>query len=170
MRRALVAAALTLPILGLAGGVVVRAAQLRETSEWRIPISGYDPRDPLRGNYIQFQYDWAVAGRPHLCAPGSICQLCLERDGAAVTARVVAADEAVACPARIDPVMSNMSLFYAPEPGGRELTAASRLFVSEASAPRLERQLRTGPMVVVARLTRDGRLINERLEPLSAKR
>lgn len=170
MKRALIAAALVLPIVGLAGSVAVHEAAFRGASDWRIPISGYDPRDPLRGNFIQFQYDWVVAGRAQLCARGSVCQLCLEREDEIVTARVVTPDEAVACPARVDPVKSSMSLVYAPEPGGRELVAASRIFVSEASAPRLERQLMTVRMAVVARLTRDGRLVNERLEPLAETR
>ena len=27
--------------------------------EWRLPIRGYDPRDILRGRYIQFRYDFS---------------------------------------------------------------------------------------------------------------
>ncbi|MBB4631698.1 hypothetical protein [Sphingosinicella soli] len=42
---------------------------------------------------------------------------------------------------------------------------SSRIFVSETSAPKLEDMLRREPMVVVARLTRQGRLVNDRLEP-----
>ncbi|WP_230463471.1 GDYXXLXY domain-containing protein [Sphingobium sp. Cam5-1] len=32
----------------------------QQGQEWLIPIRGYDPRDLLRGHYIQYQYDWPV--------------------------------------------------------------------------------------------------------------
>ena len=52
-------------------------------------------------------------------------------------------------------------------PGFRQdpATFTSRIFVSETSAPALEAQLREGPMLVVAMLDSDGRLINRKLEP-----
>ena len=156
------AGALALPLAGLAAGVALQETGARGASEWRIPVAGYDPRDPLRGRYIDFRYVWTVAGPAHLCRDGG-CDLCLEQAGRHV--RVVGKGES--CPARIDPVTSRIALSYAPEFGadGQPLAAMSRLFVSEASAPRLEAALRKGPMVVRARLTRDGRLINDRLEP-----
>ena len=88
--------------------------------------------------------------------------LCLEQDGTHV--RVIEAGQI--CPARIDPVASRMAITYAPEFGadGQPIAVMSRIFVSEASAPRLEALLVRGPMVVRARLTHDGRLINDRLE------
>ena len=54
------AAALILPLFGLGASWAVthRAAQLGE--EWLIPVRGYDPRDLLRGHYIQYRYDWPV--------------------------------------------------------------------------------------------------------------
>ncbi|MGL6044579.1 MAG: hypothetical protein ACRC1J_11710, partial [Sandaracinobacteroides sp.] len=42
---------------------------------------------------------------------------------------------------------------------------SSRIFVSETSASLLEAQLREGPMMVVAALSPDGRLISRRIEP-----
>jgi hypothetical protein len=162
MKNWSLAAALALPLVGLAAGVAWQASGARGASEWRIPVAGYDPRDPLRGRYINFRYVWTVSGPAHLCRDGG-CDLCLEQGGTHV--RAVA--KGASCPGRIDPAASHLSLVYAPEFGadGQPLAAMSRLFVSEASAPRLEAMLRAGPMVVRARLTRDGRLINDRLEP-----
>ena len=161
MKRWMLAAALALPLAGLAAGVAWQENGARNASAWHIPVAGYDPRDPLRGRYINFRYVWTVSGPAHLCRDG--CDLCLEQGGRHV--RVVVKGEQ--CPARIDPVASRIALIYAPEFGadGQPLAAMSRLFVSEASAPRLEALLRHGPMVVRARLTRGGRLINDRLEP-----
>jgi len=162
VRRRLLAAALALPLVGLAVGVAVQETGARGASEWRLPVTGYDPRDPLRGRFVAFRYDWTVSGPAHLCRDGG-CDLCLERGGRHV--RVVARGDS--CLARIDPRASRIALAHAPEFGSERppLVATSRLFVSEASAPRLEAMLRRGPMVVRARLTRDGRLINDRLEP-----
>lgn len=161
MKRWVLGAALGLPLVGLAAGIAWQQFGARGASEWRIPIAGYDPRDPLRGRFINFRYVWTVSGPAHLCRDSG-CMLCLERGGTHV--RVI--DKSERCPARVDPAASRIALTYAPEFGdGQPLAAMSRLFVSEASAPRLEAQLRAGPMMVRARLTRDGRLINDRLEP-----
>jgi len=163
MKRWFLAAALLLPLVGLAAGIALQETGARGASEWRIPVAGYDPRDPLRGRFITFRYVWTVSGPAHLCRDGG-CDLCLEQGGTHVRAM----PKGESCPTRIDPVASRIALSYAPEFGadGQPLAAMSRLFVSEASAPRLEKQLAAGPMAMRARLTRDGRLINDHLEPL----
>jgi len=162
MNRALLAAALMLPLVGLGIGIAAQEQGQQGASEWRIPITGYDPRDPLRGRFINFRYVWTVSGPAHLCRDRG-CMLCLEQDGTHV--RVI--ERGQSCRTRIDPVASHMAITYAPEFGadGRPLAVMSRIFVSEASAPRLEALLARGPLVVRARLTHDGRLINDRLEP-----
>ena len=164
MTRWALAAALLLPLAGLAAGVVQQETGARGASQWHIRVAGYDPRDPLRGRFVNFRYVWRVSGPAHLCRDGG-CDLCLEEGGAAV--RVVRRGNS--CPARIDPRASRIGLTYAPEFGadGQPLAAMSRLFVSEASAPRLEAMLRAGPAMVSARLTRDGRLINDRFAVIS---
>lgn len=52
------AAALALPLVGLAAtwGTTHRMAQQGE--EWLVPIGGYDPRDLLRGHYVIYGYQW----------------------------------------------------------------------------------------------------------------
>lgn len=61
--RLTLAAALTLPLAALAGSWAVTHRQAQQGQEWLIPIQGYDPRDLLRGHYVQYRYDWPLA--PH---------------------------------------------------------------------------------------------------------
>lgn len=157
MRSFVTLVALALPVVGLGGAIVAAEQAVRGASEWRIPITGYDPRDPLRGRYIRFQYAWRLAGPGRVCSDRT-CRLCLEAGG-----RVVRfAAPGAACQAMVDPQASGLAVF-ASDKG--EVNAGTRLWVSEASAPGLETQLRARPMVAVARLTRAGRLLPVRLEP-----
>lgn len=162
MNRWILAAALAFPLAGLAVGIVVQETGERGATEWRIPVTGYDPRDPLRGRFITFRYAWTVSGPARLCRDGD-CLLCLEQEGRHV--RVIR--RGGACPARVDPIASRIALSYTADADGQPLAATSRLFVSEASAPRIEALLSRGKTrpVVRARLTRDGRLINDAIEP-----
>jgi uncharacterized membrane-anchored protein len=51
---------------------------------WQVPITGYDPRDLLRGHYLNFRYDWDMVETDHTqyCTAGRPCCLCLnERVG-----------------------------------------------------------------------------------------
>ena len=161
MRRLLLAAALALPVAALAAGIAAAELGARGATVWRLPVTGYDPRDPVRGHFVNFRYDWRIIGPAHLCRPGGACQLCLEGGGA--TARAVA--RGTTCAARIDPAVSKLGVRYAPEFAGTTLAVTGRFYVSESSAPKLEALLRAHPAVMVARLTRGGRLIPDRLEP-----
>jgi hypothetical protein len=157
----LLLAALALPVAWLGASAAVQERALGSASEWRIPIEGYDPRDPLRGQYVRFSYGWAQAGAPRLCL-GEGCTLCLSGRAGAVTATAV--PKGGRCPFPVDLTASSIEV----RPGfgnDRGIWFTSRMFVSEATAPTLEAQLRDRPMVVVAALTPDGRLVNRRIEP-----
>ncbi len=154
------ALALLLPIVGLVLSIAAREAGLSGASEWRIPIAGFDPRDPIRGRYIQFRYDWRVTGDPAQCGKAA-CALCLSEEAGEMVAAIV--PPGASCPAYIDVNGSNIKRFGGAP--GQVPEFSSRIFVSETSAPKLEDMLRREPMVVVARLTRQGRLVNDRLEP-----
>lgn len=52
------AAAMILPLAGLAGLWVQTDQLSRQGTDWQVPIEGYDPRDLLRGHYVEFTYDW----------------------------------------------------------------------------------------------------------------
>uniref|UniRef100_UPI0035B2B6BC GDYXXLXY domain-containing protein n=1 Tax=Sandaracinobacter sp. TaxID=2487581 RepID=UPI0035B2B6BC len=97
-RRPLLLAALALPALWLAAGIWQNERALSAAPEWRIPIEGYDPRDPLRGRYIQFAYAWQLSGDAALCTDPAQCRLCLANAGGTVVATIAPAPPASAHP------------------------------------------------------------------------
>ena len=58
MIRAARLAAFALPLAGLAGLWGWSDHLSRQGPDWIVPVAGYDPRDLLRGHYVQFTYDW----------------------------------------------------------------------------------------------------------------
>jgi hypothetical protein len=162
MSRWLLAIALLLPLVGLGAGIARQEAALDGASRWVIPIEGYDPRDPLRGQYLQFSYAWITEGDAGRCATPAGCALCLARTGGVVVATI--APPEADCPNRVDPRLSRIAIRPGFGPDQRPAFTA-RLFVSEARAPELEAKLAEGPMAVVARLASDGRLIPDRVIP-----
>jgi hypothetical protein len=57
-RRFFLPLALLLPLVGLGLIWLQTERESHQGSEWDVPIAGYDPRDLLRGHYVQFRYDW----------------------------------------------------------------------------------------------------------------
>ena len=69
--------ALVLPLAGLGSTWLWTHVRAQQGTEWDVPVSGYDPRDLLRGHYIVFRYDWpgldpkiGAEGQPILCLAG----------------------------------------------------------------------------------------------------
>lgn len=58
MIRAARLAAVIAPVLGLAALWLQSDRTYHKGTEWEVPIMGYDPRDFLRGHYVEFEYDW----------------------------------------------------------------------------------------------------------------
>lgn len=166
MRRWLFLLALLLPLAAMMVSIIVRQSAMAASSEWQIPITGFDPRDPLRGRYVAFQYDWQMAGDPSLCLSRQGCDLCLGRS--AGTVRATAVVRGTACPHRVDVAASRLSVRPARRPEGPSVTFSGRIFVSEASAPRLEEQLQAGPADASVRLDSNGRLVPRAIIVLSA--
>jgi hypothetical protein len=68
MKNRLPKVAVSIPILGLLA-LVGRAEVARlHGPTWTIPITGYDPRDLLHGQYLQYQYRFSWAGES-TCGP-----------------------------------------------------------------------------------------------------
>ncbi|MEL6708176.1 MAG: GDYXXLXY domain-containing protein [Pseudomonadota bacterium] len=49
---------LFIPLAGLAALWAQSDTLSRQGTDWEVPIQGYDPRDLLRGHYVEFNYDW----------------------------------------------------------------------------------------------------------------
>lgn len=45
-----------LPLIGLGAIWRMTAYRAAQGEEWLVPVTGYDPRDLLKGHYVQFQY------------------------------------------------------------------------------------------------------------------
>lgn len=61
-RRFLLPFALLLPVVGLGLIWLLVERESYQGTEWDVPIAGYDPRDLLRGHYVQFLYEWPAVG------------------------------------------------------------------------------------------------------------
>jgi hypothetical protein len=57
-----VALALPLAVSAYTWATTYRLAH--QGQDWLIPIKGYDPRDLLRGHFIQYRYDWPIDEPP----------------------------------------------------------------------------------------------------------
>lgn len=66
--------ALALPLLGLAATWAFTHLRAQQGTEWDVPVSGYDPRDLLRGHYIVYRYDWpGLDPKVDLFSAGELC-------------------------------------------------------------------------------------------------
>lgn len=54
---------LAIPFLAVIYMIAVNELNYKSTTEYRVEITGYDPRDLLTGHYIIFQYDWPMPAK-----------------------------------------------------------------------------------------------------------
>jgi hypothetical protein len=161
MKRLARLAALALPVAGLAGLWFQSDSHYHSGTEWEVPIMGYDPRDYLRGHYVEFTYDWP--GNEKL---GDIIYdaLCLEGE-APVVANVVWLNDGQKCD---HPVRADASGVYQ-----RDALWRGRLYIGQDRAAKLEEQLRNRDQrgIVTIRRREDGSFtpIGIRFRPLTAE-
>lgn len=159
MIRAARLAAVVLPVLGLAALWLQSDRTWHTGTEWEVPIAGYDPRDYLRGHYVEFTYDWP--GNEKL---GDIIYdaLCLEGE-APVVANVAWLNDGQTCD---HPVRADASGVYQGDALWR-----GRLYVGQERAAKLEEQLRNRDQrgLVTIRQREDGSFtpISIRFRPLT---
>ncbi len=130
MIRAARLAAVVLPAIGLAALWLQSDRTYNSGTEWEVPIQGYDPRDILRGHYVEFSYDWPGIDEFRDVPPAA---LCLEGKAPVVErARVLPDGEACAHPVRAD-----TTGVY-----GWDALTRGRLYVDQNRAAKLEQELR----------------------------
>jgi GDYXXLXY protein len=148
--------ALALPVLALAALIGQQEHLLANARVLNVPVSGVDPRDPLRGRYIVAQFDWDWAGEP--TAPNRFAMrrgaLCVLAEGQGrPRVRFIEGWESGddidgSCRMMIKgrgwPKNDNPSARFVPESLDAE-GGLVHLFVSEDRAPELERLLREHP-------------------------
>jgi hypothetical protein len=116
MSKHFVILAVTLPLLVIAIGIAKSEYQLNQP-EWRFSIRGYDPRDLLRGQYLNYSIDFQEE-YTSTCGPSSDCCLCLMRNGISNPPRVIrkSCPEAKACDGFIKvQYLETLNQFYIPE-------------------------------------------------------
>lgn len=152
--KAIWTALLALPVLALAGAWANTYRMAQQGIDWDVPVSGYDPRDPLRGHYIRYQYDWPV---PKAAAkegeedvgfqPFQSGPVCIIGTSPAITsARLIGGskDEA-GCTSIVRPNEWR-------ESDGEDGAHRDRLYVPQAKAAAMEAKLRDPDQQAVIRL------------------
>lgn len=152
--------ALLLPVLGITVGIVRGELHGRNAQRFVFDISGYDPRDLLRGHYLAYRVELHDEDTRARCSnddPG--CCLCLTArpEGAASRVERMACELARQTCAGFLPVekLDRLQRFYIPEARANELTlklqqAAARkaaqivVAVDAQGVPRVERLLVDG--------------------------
>jgi hypothetical protein len=161
MIRAARVLAVILPVAGLAGLWAMSANTYRQGTEWEVPIQGYDPRDMLRGHYVEFSYDWPGMAEDFGIGPQ---RLCLEGDAPRIT-RATELAEGAAC---AHPLIADTDAVYGI--GG---LARGRLYVGQDRAAQLDRTLRNRDQrgIVTVRQREDGSFtpVSIRFRPLTAQ-
>lgn len=151
-------AAVVAPILGLAALWGMSNQTYRQGTEWEVPIAGYDPRDYLRGHYVEFTYDWPGIGAFQATPPESLCL-----EGAAPKLTRVIADSAGPC---AHPLRADASGVY----GWAALTRG-RLYLGQDRAEALQQKLQNRDQrgIVTIRQREDGSFtpISIRFRPLT---
>lgn len=122
--------AAVLPLAGLAGLWATSANTYRQGTEWEVPIEGYDPRDLLRGHYVEFSYDWPGLEMDQFTGSQ---RLCLE--GAAPRIDRVSVPASGPC---AHPLKAGEGGVY-----GNSALSRGRLYVGQDRAAQLDAQLRS---------------------------
>lgn len=152
-------AAVIAPILGLAALWVQSDRTYNSGTEWEVPIQGFDPRDYLRGHYVEFSYDWPGINE---FGDAPLTLLCLEGEAPQLT-RVTAGNSAGPCP---HPLRANASGVYA-----WDALTRGRLYIGQERAGALQEQLRNRDQrgIVTIRQREDGSFtpISIRFRPLT---
>jgi hypothetical protein len=148
-----------LPLAGLAMLWAQSDRTYHTGTEWEVPIQGYDPRDYLRGHYVEFAYDWPGLGESDI-APSALCLV-----GEAPTlARVTPAPADKPCGDGW--VQSDSSGVY-----GWDSLNRGRLYIGQERAAQLEQQLQNRDQrgIVTIRQREDGSFtpISIRFRPLT---
>ena len=153
-------AAVVVPVLGLGALWFQSDSHYRTGTEWEVPIQGYDPRDYLRGHYLEFSYDWPGIDEFRDVPPAG---LCLEGTAPQLE-RVTVLKPGAAC---AHPVRTDASGVY-----GWDALVVGRLYLDQNRAAALDEQLRDRDQraIVTIRQREDGSFtaIAIRFRPLTA--
>ena len=142
-------AAVLLPALGLAMLWGQSHNTYNQGTEWDVPVMGYDPRDMLRGHYVEFTYDWPLEGA---AAESGLAFLCLSGEAPRLDSATPLENEAdlAAC---AHPLRAGEDHVY-----GMTSLERGRLYLDQYKAAMIDAQLRDGDQrgIVTIRQREDG--------------
>ena len=152
-------AVLALPLLGLGALWGQSHKTYNEGTEWDVPVAGYDPRDLLRGHYVEFTYDWPYRGPEAQESPNRFIgpppeALCLVGNPPALEqARRLERDDPAAFEACAHPLIADQGGIYGPSGLG-----TGRLYLDQYKAAMVDAQMRDPEMrpIVTIRQREDG--------------
>jgi GDYXXLXY protein len=152
-------AAAILPLLGL-GALWVQSDRTYNTgTDWEVPIQGYDPRDYLRGHYVEFSYDWPGIDEFRDVPPKMMCL-----EGKAPNLNRVTAESDGPC---AHPIRADASGVYS-----WDALTRGRLYLGQDRAETLQEQLQNRDQrgIVTIRQREDGSFtaISIRFRPLTS--
>jgi uncharacterized membrane-anchored protein len=150
-RRILLVVALLLPIAVL-GALIGRAELVVQTgTEWAVRIRGYDPRDLLRGQYLQYNVAWKMEGED--CSSGACCY-CLWNSNPGQPSPPEPSVRIVSCADRA-PCES-----YFPV---KRAASLRQYFIPEGEGARLEQAIRNREAMLLLRVSSRGVVITDLL-------
>jgi hypothetical protein len=159
MRRAGHFIAALLPVAGLAALWAQSVQTYHQGTEWEVPIQGYDPRDYLRGHYVEFSYDWPGIDEFRDVPPEALCLV----GEAPSLLRVTRIAAGAPCANR---VRSDLGSVY-----GWDALTRGRLYIGQERAAQLQEQLQNRDQrgIVTIRQREDGSFtpIGIRFRPLT---
>lgn len=160
MSRNWLIAALLLPLVVIGIGIGRAEHHLAHSTAWVFEIDGYDPRDLLRGRYIQFRVDLHEDTPLEVCDDNQSdrCCLCLTRNDDKALPRVQRAtcERAKQCDGLMQTrYLSELRRYYIPEEdawkleqqfmdAARESQARLRVAIDDSGKPQIESLLING--------------------------
>lgn len=131
MPRSLLGIAVGLPVLAIVLGIARAELTFARTKDFTFEITGYDPRDLLRGHYLQFRLQLEQATEREDCSSAADgCCLCLTQ----LAGKPVPGIERASC------TTARTCDAWLEAEG---VTRPQRFYVSDVAAPELERKLQS---------------------------
>lgn len=160
MIRAARLAAAVLPLLGLGALWAQSDRTFHSGTEWEVPIQRYDPRDYLRGHYVEFSYDWPYREQGRRFDPPT--GLCIE----GTAPQIASVTEIAPREACAHPLRPQGDHVY-----GLSQMMTGRLYIGQSRAEALQEQLRNRDQrgIVTIRQREDGSFtpVSIRFRPLT---
>jgi GDYXXLXY protein len=151
--------ALALPVVLLAGQWVQARFDAAEGVIWRIPVTGYDPHDMLRGHYVMLSHKWP--GIADDAYPQGLCIKGRAPNIDSVAELRYSDDNGEPLTDACDAFVLSKGAYGMPDP-----LRVTRLYTDRENAQRIEKQLANGREgILVARIRPDGVIVPIRYEP-----